>query len=58
MKMTVTVVVESKTPGARRRVAAGRIGPGIATVIVVEDWYRDAIETDGVELPESRRTAC
>lgn len=58
MKMTVTVVVESKPTGARRRVAAGRIGPGTATIVVVEDWYRDSIETEGVELPESRRAAC
>lgn len=50
MKMTVMVVVETRQPPKRRRVAAGRVGPGIATVVVVEDWYQQSIEAEGVEV--------
>lgn len=55
--MKVTIVVEQSPPRGRRRVAAGRIGPGIATIVVVEDWYRGSIDAEGVEAPESRRAS-
>lgn len=53
MQTKVTVIIENRHPQKRRRVAVGRMGPGIATIILVEeDWLRETVETKGQEAVE------
>jgi hypothetical protein len=60
MQALVIVIMRSdSTPPPRRQVAAGRIGPGIARIII-DEWLAERegiIDAEGSELPQSVRTA-